>query len=311
LIDVRNLTFDYPGVRALSDVSFHLPAGSVTALVGPNGAGKTTLLRCLAALEEPVAGSVSINGVDALAEPRECHRRLGYLSDFFGLHESLTVRQCLLHAAAIHDLGEERQAEAAERAARRLSITERLGDRASTLSRGQRQRLAIAQAIVHEPKVLLLDEPAAGLDPEARHSLSALFLSLRDGGMTLLVSSHILAELEEYSSAMLTIREGRILGHEPVGGGAGRPSEGEAPVRYLLALAAPVSAAAERVASIAGVTEVSGGEREISFLFRGGPEEAHRLLLALVERGLPVCAFTPERRTLQDAYLSTVKGGRA
>jgi ABC-2 type transport system ATP-binding protein len=161
---------------------------------------------------------------------------------------------------------------------------------------------------VHEPKVLLLDEPAAGLDPEARHSLAALFLSLRDGGMTLLVSSHILAELEEYSTAMLTIREGRIVAHQAVGRGGETPGGHAAPVRFALSLAAPAATAAERVAAIAGVTEVCGGERELSFLFAGDAEAQAELLRELLSRGLPVCAFTPERRSLQDAYLSTVKG---
>jgi ABC-2 type transport system ATP-binding protein len=275
--------------------------------VGPNGAGKTTLLRCLAALEEPVTGSVRIDGVDALADPRGCHRRLGYLSDFFGLYESLTARQCLLHAAAIHEIPEGRQEEEALRAARRLSIEGKLDARASTLSRGQRQRLAIAQAIVHEPKVLLLDEPAAGLDPEARHSLAALFLSLRDGGMTLLVSSHILSELEEYSTHMLTIRDGRIVSHRAVDGTGVGPGDGEEAVRIAVLLASPVAAAAERAAALPGVTDVSAKGRELSFLFAGDGEAQARLLRELLDRGLPVCSFAPERRTLQDAYLSTVR----
>ena len=192
---VAGLRFEYPGVRALDDVTFSLARGSVTALVGPNGAGKSTLLRCMAGLDAPVVGAIRIDGVDVLESPREAHRKLGYLSDFFGVYAALTVRQCLAHAAAIH--GDRDAPLDVERTAARLGLADRLDAAAGTLSRGLRQRLAIGQAIIHSPRLLLLDEPAAGLDPEARAALAALFRDLRSDGMTLVVSSHILSELEE------------------------------------------------------------------------------------------------------------------
>jgi ABC-2 type transport system ATP-binding protein len=310
MISVSGLSFNYPGVRALDNVSFHLPAGSITALVGPNGAGKTTLLRCLAALEEPVAGAIEINSVDVLAEPRRCHRQLGYLSDFFGLYEQLTVRQCLLHAAAVNGVPPEDEATTAVRAATRLGIADRLDVPARALSRGLRQRLGTAQAIVHEPKVLLLDEPASGLDPEARHSLAKLFLQLRNEGMTLLVSSHILAELEEYSTEMLVLRQGRIVSHDPV---YREPVSG-ATVRLVVSLAHPVDGITATVQALTGVADllVADDGKLISFAFADDPGRQHALLRELVGRGLPVCGFGAERRTMQDAYLATVavsKGG--
>jgi len=306
MIDVDRLTFDYPTARALHGVSFHVPAGSITALVGPNGAGKTTLLRCLAALEEPIEGRVRVGGVDALAEPRACHRQVGYLSDFFGLYDELTVEQCLRHAAAIRGVPAEREREVTARAAGRLGIADRLGSRAGELSRGLRQRLAIAQAILHDPRVLLLDEPASGLDPEARHQLAALFLQLRDEGMTLLVSSHILAELDTYSTDMLVLREGRIVSHEPVAGAAVR---GPAP-RLALSLAGPFEGLAEALAALPGVADVRVEGGGASFAAPAGAAVQHELLKALLARGVPVCAFGPERRSMQDAYLATVAEGR-
>src|SRR6185369_9813264 len=165
---VDGLCFDYPGVRALDGVGFELERGTVTALVGPNGAGKTTLLRCLAALETPLAGRIEVAGVDVLESPREAHRRLGYLSDFFGVYDALTVEQCLVHAAAAQGVEQAAVAAAVRRTAERLGLDDRLRTVAGTLSRGLRQRLAIGQALVHAPALLLLDEPAAGLDPEAR-----------------------------------------------------------------------------------------------------------------------------------------------
>ena len=216
MIEVRDLVFEYPGHRALDGVSLIIARGAITALVGPNGAGKTTLLRCMAALETPYSGAVTIGGLDTREAPRAIHAQLGYLPDFFGLYDALSVRRCLFYAARAHGIGAGAAAGAAQAAAARVGLTDRMEQAAGALSRGLRQRLAIAQAIVHGPAVLLLDEPAAGLDPQARRDLSQLLLSLRDGGMTLVVSSHILAELEDYSDRMVIVDHGRIAGGESI-----------------------------------------------------------------------------------------------
>jgi ABC-2 type transport system ATP-binding protein len=302
MIAVRDLTFDYPGTRALHRVSFTLGAGSITALVGPNGAGKTTLLRCLAALEEPLAGAIRMDGVDAIAAPREVHRRLGYLSDFFGLYDELTVEQCLRHAAAIRGVPAARERSEAQGAAERLGIQDRLDTRASALSRGLRQRLAIAQAIVHRPRVLLLDEPASGLDPEARHALARLFVRLRDEGMTLLVSSHILAELDAYSTHLLVLRKGRIVSHEPLGGAA----RATARVPVALTLARPFPGLVGLLSGLEGASAVRVEELGATLELPAGAEALHQALRVLLEAGAPVCAFGPEHRSLEEAYLATV-----
>lgn len=304
MIAVDNLTFDYPGTRALDCVSFRVTAGSITALVGPNGAGKTTLLRSLAALEEPVAGSIRIAGIDVLAEPRACHRQVGYLSDFFGLYDELTARQCLLHAAAIRGLAAAAGAAAAQRSATRLGLADRLEAKAGTLSRGLRQRLAIAQAIVHQPQLLLLDEPASGLDPEARHSLAQLFLTLRGEGMTLLVSSHILAELDEYSDDMLVLRAGKLVAHSPI-----RPTTTTSTAASLrLQLVAPFAGLGELLAAVVGVAQVTVEGTTATFSFSGDEGARYRLLRHLIEAGAEVCAFAEERQNMQQAYLDSVRG---
>src|SRR5471032_1299911 len=130
-IEVSNLLFEYPGVRALNDVSFEVAAGSVTALVGPNGAGKTTLLRCLAGLEQPMLGRIEVAGVDALEEPRAVHSKIGYLSDFYGLYDALTVRQCFAYAAASHGVQDSALDAAVERTALRLGLADLLARRAA------------------------------------------------------------------------------------------------------------------------------------------------------------------------------------
>ena len=211
MLDVRSVRFDYPNHPALVDVSFTLAAGSVTALVGPNGAGKSTLMRCIAGLAEPLSGTVYLNGVAITDNPRLAHRDIGYLEDEFGLYDELTAHQCLHYAAAARGVPDANLNARTDAVAAQLDITHCLPKRVRELSRGQRQRVAIGQAIISAPKLLVLDEPASGLDPEARASLAGLFRRLQADGITLLVSSHILTELEAYSTHMLVLRAGRMI----------------------------------------------------------------------------------------------------
>tara|TARA_R110002110_G_scaffold121431_2_gene297287 strand:- start:120546 stop:121271 length:726 start_codon:yes stop_codon:yes gene_type:complete len=213
MIKCENLTFDYPNKRALDNVSFEIKPQTITALVGANGAGKTTLLRTLSALDTPVSGHFTMNGVDGLKHPRKIHKLCSFLPDFYGLYDSLTVRQCLTFTALSYHTDQGRIKEYIAKTSDQLQISQYIDKLASELSRGLRQRLAIAQAIICNPKVLFLDEPASGLDPEARMHLSTMLKELQESGMTIIVSSHILSELEDYSTHMLMIKAGKILKH--------------------------------------------------------------------------------------------------
>ena len=298
MIEISDLVFDYPGHRALNGVNLSIAAGAITALVGPNGAGKTTLLRLMAALETPYDGRVTIDGLDTRAAPRAIHERLGYLPDFFGLYDALSVRRCLFYAARSHGIGPGEAKGAAEAAAARVGLEGRMEQAAGALSRGLRQRLAIAQAIVHRPRVLLLDEPAAGLDPQARRDLSRLLLELRDDGMTLVVSSHILAELEDYSDRMVIVDNGRIAGGESIALKSNR-------LRVVLA---------EARDGLADVLKAHGAE-----VLEAGPDRAivsvageaagrAALLAALIAAGYRVCEFTEDTQALEEVYFARVRG---
>ncbi len=303
MIQVEHLIFDYPGHRALDDVSFAIPPQTITALVGPNGAGKTTLLRCLVALDRPGAGRVMLEELDVHEAPRDAHKRMAFLPDFFGVYDDLTVRQCLEHRARAHDVPRERRRDAIQRAAEWLGIADRMRDYAGTLSRGLKQRLAIAQAIIHEPRVALLDEPAAGLDPEARYSLAAVFRELRAGGMTLIVSSHILAELEDYSTHLLAIRDGRIVDLRALQ----QVDTGEAPLAMQLRLATADQRIGALLANVAGVSDVAVDTLLVRFSLAGGAQAQHALLKRLIDEGLAVAEFAPVQSTLQDSYLALMR----
>jgi len=300
MIEVKNLIFEYPTKRALHDVSCVIKTGSITALVGPNGAGKTTLIRCIVGLHGPFSGQVLFDGVDVHEHPRDCHRRMAYLSDFFGVYEQLTVRQCLTYTARAYGVSGDQVRTVVEAAAERLKLTDRMREKAGALSRGLRQRLAIAQAIVHEPEFLVLDEPASGLDPEARQSLSMLLIGLRDAGMTLLVSSHILAELEGYCTDMLIMREGRIIDSRQL---AGDLTDAR---RLRIDLAAPSGTILALLEETPGVAQVSVSEDVTTLLFSGDMTAQQALLRRLVEAGEPVAGLREDRIALQDAYIAQI-----
>jgi ABC-2 type transport system ATP-binding protein len=300
MISVENVVFEYPGKRALQNVSFELQQGSITALVGPNGAGKTTLLRCLAALDEVFSGQIHINGIDVSQQPRAIHKQVGYLSDFFGLYDNLTVTQCLTSMAILHQFPEKNIPEKVLLAAERLELGAYLQVKAGSLSRGLRQRLGIAQAIIHEPSLFLLDEPASGLDPEARMSLSDVFLSLRKQGMTLIVSSHILAELEDYCSEMLLLRNGRVIEHHSTPKNSSALEKHEVEIKL-------VSHSTEAIETFLKLDDVSGGvveDNTLNCTITGSNEKLHSILKEAISLGLPVYSFAIRQQRLQDIYMN-------
>ncbi|MEN9658767.1 MAG: hypothetical protein RL571_2232 [Pseudomonadota bacterium] len=301
MIQISDLTFDYTGHRALNKLNLQVERGSVTALVGANGAGKTTLMRCIAGLETPLAGSITVAGLDVQEQPRAVHRQMGYLSDFFGLYQDLTVAQCLEYAAASQGLAKDAIADAISATAARLSLSDRLGQKASSLSRGLRQRVAIGQAIIHAPQVLLLDEPASGLDPEARNELAILFRQLQATGMTLLVSSHILAELEAYSSHMLVLRDGKILEHRAL-------HQGLASKALQLRLASPNDKLIDILSANPAINLSKADTLHAEFDFNGNSAEQARLLAELIQAGLAITSFGEQN--LQQAYLRSIEGGK-
>lgn len=306
MIRAENIIFEYPGKRALDNVSFDIKAGGVTALVGPNGAGKTTLMRSIAALDDPFSGHIYVDGIDTQADPRKVHRHIGYLSDFFGLYEDLTVRQSLSYFARAHLIQENEIKNKVDLAIERLNLRQYVNSRASELSRGWRQRLGIAQSIIHEPKLLLLDEPASGLDPEARQSLSELFLALKDQGMTLLVSSHILAELEDYCTDMLLLRDGKIISHD-----ASTASNIDNAKLIVISFTSPATPYVRQVEAVQYVVEARANGNEIHCTFKGTDEEQHQLLSILIKNNMPVTSFAVQEKSLQDIYMDIARQGGA
>jgi ABC-2 type transport system ATP-binding protein len=302
MIQVQNLTFEYADKRALENVSFEITDGAITALVGPNGSGKTTLLRCLASLSKPMTGSIKVNGYDAIAQPREVHLQVGYLQDLFGLYDQLSVRQSIEFTAHSRLDSNADFDRAIQLAIERSDIGSFIDKKVSSLSRGMRQRVGIAQAIIHQPKVLLLDEPASGLDPEARHSLSQLLVDLRDSGMTIIVSSHILAELEDYSTEMLVIQEGKMIEHRTLNASININKT----TNVVITLSENEQKHIGFISTIEGVRDATFIQKQIHVKLDESILPKRDLLKKLIAEDMPVEEFATLKINLQDEYIKTV-----
>lgn len=210
-IVVRDLHRAFGTVRALDGVALTARAGAVTALVGPNGSGKTTLLLVLAGLLVPDRGTVTVAGHDPVTHGPAARAQTGWMPDTFGTWDSLTAREVLLTFAATYRLSPAAAAARATDLLATVHLSEYADRPASVLSRGQKQRLGLARALVHDPAVLLLDEPASGLDPRSRVDLRLLLRRLADEGRTVLVSSHVLSELDEMADDAVFLSKGRTV----------------------------------------------------------------------------------------------------
>jgi ABC-2 type transport system ATP-binding protein len=281
--------------EALRGVDFLASHGEVTGMVGPNGAGKTTLLLILSTLLAPDRGRVRIRGLDPMTETSDVRRLLGWVPDVFGIYDNLTVREYLRFAGRARSLS---KTLAGDRAETMLELV-RLGEWADrpvhVLSRGQKQRLAMASALVHEPSVLLLDEPTAGLDPSSRAEFLQLVRHLTDQGVAVVVSSHLLADLEQMADRVVVMDRGVTVGERRLNE---QPDHAVARVWRLRSLDD------ERLATVLaglGVTAVplraSGVELTLET-----EEAAASLIAALVGAGVPLVSCGPVESSLEATY---------
>lgn len=300
MINVQHLDFYYGNTQALYDVSVELPQGSITGLIGPNGAGKSTLMRCMAGLEIPTSGDVLLDGLPILDNPRDSFSKLGYLPDFFGLPDGLSVIQCLTYAAKSRGIPDARLPDLLLETVRLLNLEHKLYAKVSDLSRGQKQRVGIGQVIIHRPKFLLLDEPASGLDPEARHELSLLLLKLKDEGMSILVSSHILSELDEYCSHMLVIKGGRVQAFQSVNDDV---NEDQTVSLQFVGLDESIF---ERIRNTEGVKQAEWNNHAVTVILDAGEEARAALLRKLFEQNLPLSEASVIKASLLNSYQNSL-----
>jgi len=299
-ITARGLARSFGDVHAVRDASFDALPGRITGLVGPNGAGKTTLLLMLASLLTPDAGGLRVAGADPVADAASVRARTGWMPDALGAWEALTARETLVVAGRLYDMPKALAAERADELLEEVGLAPLASSPARVLSRGQKQLLSLARALVHRPGVLLLDEPASGLDPAARIALRAHLRRLADEGAAVLISSHVLSELEEMVDDAVFLAGGRTVSGQ--GEGAQTPRAREWRIRVVGSRDGGAEAWRERASAALGGAQTRVARRDLVAEFRD-EEHAAKSLGALVGAGVPVAEFAPLAGDLESAFL--------
>lgn len=284
---------------ALSDCSFQIDTGTVFGLVGPNGAGKTTTLRILAGLLQPTSGTASVDGVDVLDHPQGVRERVGWMPDFFGVYDCMTAREYLSFYASCYRIPRARVGRLAADLMDLVGLPDRMDTPVEALSRGMKQRLCLARALIPDPPVLLLDEPASGLDPRARVELRELVRELHRMGKTMVVSSHILPELAEMCTSFGFIDGGRMVASgtlEELTGSRDRST-------LRINVAGDVHEAAAALEGVERVLATRPGDSSIEVDVRGGAETTSIVLQALLAAGVTMTAVNPVGSSLEDVFL--------
>ncbi|MCL2090017.1 MAG: ABC transporter ATP-binding protein [Micrococcales bacterium] len=293
-ITARDVRRSFGSVRAVDGMSFTVPAGSVTALVGPNGSGKTTLLLILAGLLQPDTGEVTVAGLDVLHDNEGVRRTVGWMPDIFGTWDSLTCRQILTTFGRAHWMSPGAARERAAELLDQMHLAEFADRPARVLSRGQKQRLGLARVLVHDPQVLLLDEPASGMDPRSRVELRDTLRSLAEAGKTVLVSSHILSDLEEVYNHAVFVSQGRTVDAEV------QPETAERGWRLEAADPVALRVFLERVDI--PYTQNSGSPEVLVQL--SSWDSAVQLVRAAVKADVPLHTIAPVAGRLEETYLA-------
>ncbi len=300
MIRVEHLHMEYGDTVALENLNLEIAEGEVFGLIGPNGAGKTTLIRILATLLEPTYGRVFIGGVDALANPLAVHPLIGYMSDFFSLYENMRVWEYLDHFARCYGIDSSRRDKLIDEALELVSLEVRRDSEINELSRGMRQRVCFAKSLLHEPKLLLLDEPASGLDPAGRLEFRELLKQLHAMGRTILISSHILTEMTEYCTSIGIMEQGKLLK-------AGRVDNILREMQSGLRLKIEVQDDQERLRtmlsghpSVASASAING---YVECVWRDGRDGLPQLHRDIVAAGLPLVSFAVVEENLEDLYM--------
>ena len=307
IVEIRNLRKTFGKTVAVDDVSFTLAAGQVFGFVGPNGAGKTTTLRIMATLDEPDSGDVLINGCSVVNYPEACRRQIGFMPDALPEFSDITAHEYIDFFGRAYGL----RGDALDRSVREVEEFTGLfpfrEKTLSALSKGMKQRVCLARALVHDPALLLLDEPAAGLDPRARIELRDMIRALASRGKTLLISSHILTELAEMCEGILVIERGRLLQNGTLGELA---ADRETSARLRIALRS-LDDDARLGTCLRENPRVKVAKRDNDtwhIELDGGEAEAADLLNTLVSRGARLVSFHVHRTTLEDIFMKLTKG---
>lgn len=308
MIEIRELTKTYGGFTALNALSMTIDAGTVFGFVGPNGAGKSTTMMILATLLGPTSGTAKVGGYDVTEKPKDVRRLIGYMPDFFGVYDNFKTTEYLDFYGASYGIPRAERQKMIPQLLELVNLTDKADFYVDSLSRGMKQRLCLARCLVHDPQLLILDEPASGMDPRARIEMREILKELKSMGKTIIISSHILPELAEMVDEIGVIERGQLIAK-------GKVADIQRQMRASRVLTIRIlereAEAANELRDAMHVSYVQHDEKGIHLHFGGDDAEQSGLLLGLIEKGYKVITFSEAQTDLEDVFLEITKGAGA
>lgn len=305
MVLVEGLTKKYGRLTAVNNLSFAVEEGAIFGFVGPNGAGKTTTIKILTALMAPTSGQAWVAGEEVSRNPGRVRQLIGYMPDFFGVYDDLKVGEYLDFYGASYGIAADRRRQLADDLLELVDLAHKREAYVDSLSRGMKQRLCLARSLVHDPALLILDEPASGLDPRARFEMRELLKELKNMGKTIIVSSHILPELAEMCTHVGIIEAGQLV----LSGTVEEVIRRVQANRILEIRVLDKAAEAEKMLENQfGLTEAHLNDNLLEVPFDGTDQEKNLILSQLVGDGIPVVSFAEKNSNLEDIFMQVTKG---
>lgn len=305
MVHIKGLTKRYAKLTAVDGLSFHIARGDAFGFIGPNGAGKTTTIRMLATLLTPDGGTATVSGYDIRQDPESVRAKVGYMPDFFGLYDDMRVWEYLDFFGAAYRVPASDRPGLIDDVLELTDLTGKKDAYVDALSRGMKQRLCLAKTLVHDPDVLLLDEPASGLDPRARIEIRELLLELCKMDKTILISSHILTEMSELCNKVAIIEQGKLV---MAGAVAEISNRLEGGLRLVIRVKDSLEEACAFAANLPGIAGVEPRDGHLEATYVGEPDAQHEVLSALVTGGFRVQSFTEQETNLESMYMRLTRG---
>ncbi|PJF35128.1 MAG: multidrug ABC transporter ATP-binding protein [Candidatus Thermofonsia Clade 1 bacterium] len=310
IIETRGLVKRYGKLTAINDLSLSVPRGAIYGFVGPNGAGKTSTMRILTTLMLPTAGQAYVAGYEVTKNPRSVRRVIGYMPDYFGVYDDMKVWEYLDFFAACYEIPEGQRPQMINDLLELVDLKHRRDDMVDKLSRGMKQRLCLARTLVHDPQVLILDEPASGLDPRARVEIRELMVELARMGKTIFFSSHILADVAEICTHIGIIEAGQMVMQGSMESIRRQLSPHREAIVTLLDRAEDARSVLSGVQGVLAVAELpdEGGRKRLRVTFDGEDALLSAMVQALAAQGIPVLNFTEQAQDLESVFMKVTKG---
>jgi ABC-2 type transport system ATP-binding protein len=305
MLKTVGLRKEYGSLTAVNDLNLELEPGDIMGFIGPNGAGKTTTIKMVATLLKPTSGKAYVDGIDVSEHPTEVRKVLGYMPDFFGVYDEVKVWEYLDFFAAAYRMPKSKRQRAIEDVLELTDLSVKYDSMVESLSRGMKQRLCLAKTLLHDPKLLLLDEPASGLDPRARFEIKELLKDLKDMGKTILISSHILPELADFCNKIAVVERGNLV----VSGDVEKIMQQARGGKMLeIRFVERWDEALTFLSDLPGIADAKPVDGIIQAKYVGNEEDIHEVLTALIMNGFKISSFCESNLDLEDIFMKVTEG---